>query len=83
LPVEWSETTLRKAPPVIHEVADATGGVRADQLLLATSSISGVIAYGLWWPWGNGVNISLRVGLAGSNTERDNVKLRTLFRVAD
>jgi hypothetical protein len=83
LPVEWNESNLRKAPALVHEIADVSGGVRSDQLVLTASPVSGVLAYGLWWPWGNGINLSLRVGLAGTASDRDQQRLRELFRVKE
>lgn len=80
---EWTSVSLSNAPPLIAEVAEATGGVRSDQLLFATPNAR-VIAYGLWWPWGGeGTNISMRVGLAGQISEDDMAKLREVFGALD
>lgn len=81
---EWTHRTLQSSPPVVANVAEMTGGVRADQLLLSTDEMDGLIAYGLWWPWGaEGTNISMRVGLAGNVEYSDSVQLRTLFGTLD
>jgi hypothetical protein len=41
-----------------------------------------VFAYGLWWPWGDGMTISLRVGIAGVDESHDLMnKLREVFGV--
>ena len=84
LPERWTSATLKNAPRLIVEVADATGGVRSDQLLYATPEADGIIAYGLWWPWGGeGTNISMRVGLAGRASFDHMAKLREVFNAPD
>lgn len=79
LPYEWTSKNIGKSPAIIHELADSSGGVRAEQLVLATDPDEELIAYGLWWPWGDDVTISLRVGLAGRVTEDDEDSFRDLF----
>ena len=63
LPVEWVVSTLASAPPRVRDLADRSGGLRSGQALLSFGPVAGVLAYGLWWPWGDGVTVSLRVGL--------------------
>ncbi len=79
LPNEWTAKTIASAPEVIREVADSSGGVRAEQLVLSTDPAERMIAFGLWWPWGDDVTISLRVGLAGRFSEDDQESFRDLF----
>ncbi len=77
---EWTSASLRAAPPLVVEVAEATGGVRSDQVLYALPEVRGVLAYGLWWPWGSdGTNISLRVGITGPSARGEVVRLRQIF----
>ena len=64
-------------------MAEATGGLRSDQLLFTTPEAS-VIAYGMWWPWGSEVsNISMRVGLTGRVSFSEHEQLRQLFGALD
>ncbi len=80
LPTVWSERSMPQAPPAIREVGERSGGVRAGQLIYARATDVSIVAYGLWWPWGNGSTISLRVGIEAS---RDySAKLCELFGVA-
>ena len=80
----WTHVTLNNASPVVSAVADATGGVRSDQMLYSAPPIDGLVVYGLWWPWGSGgTNISMRVGLTGRVSMAQTMRLRTTFRVAD
>jgi hypothetical protein len=80
----WTKATLRRAPPLVQEVAEATGGVRSDQTLYASPEVDGIVAYGLWWPWGGeGSNISMRVGLTGQASFNDVLDLREIFGALD
>jgi hypothetical protein len=78
-PYEWTKQTLHTAPPIIRDIADRTGGIRADQRLLATQPFGKLIAYGMWWPWGDETTISLRIGLAGSGATYEESRLREVF----
>jgi len=79
LPNSWNEKTLATAPAHIRQVANNTGGIRADQLLLARQTVDGLFAFGLWWPWRNEVTVSFRVGLGGTARSRDEMALMELF----
>ena len=79
LPHTWNEKTLAKAPSHIRQLAETTGGIRADQMLLAKQSADGLLAYGLWWPWRNEVTVSFRVGLGGTARRRDEITLMEMF----
>ncbi|MDB4996130.1 MAG: hypothetical protein JWM74_3562 [Myxococcaceae bacterium] len=71
LTIEWTPSTLAKAPTPLREIVDRSGGLRAGQLLLAGGVPGGKTAFGLWWPWGDGFTISCRVGLVGVDPERE------------
>jgi hypothetical protein len=79
LPHEWTRRTLASAPAPVRDIAEQSGGIRDDQFLLASDVVDRMIAFGLWWPWGDEQTISLRVGLAGVATERLQERLRELF----
>ena len=78
-PHKWNHRTLSKAPPIVQQIADRTGGVRQDQLIVATNPVGGSIAYGLWWPWGDDTTISLRIGVAGGSVMALEEQLRETF----
>jgi hypothetical protein len=83
LPVEWTPASLAKAPVRLRELATQYGDVRSGQLLLTAGNIEGLFAFGLWWPWGNGNTISLRVGLGFVDAAHEpSQQLRDLFNVA-
>ena len=39
------------------------------QLLLLSDSATDVLIYCAWWPWGNGLTISIRVGMLGETSD--------------
>ena len=46
-----------------------------------TVNVAGVLAYGLWWPWGDGVTISLRIGLDIGVMDEPYPRFREVFGV--
>lgn len=79
---EWTPTSIQKAPPHVRELSDRTGGIRAGQLVLSSASVGSSFAYCLWWPWGDGMTTSVRIGLGAPNTSQDSLqKLRDTFGV--
>lgn len=74
LPLRWDRSNLREAPRLVRDLADAIGGVRADQAVYATDATRPVVAVGAWWPWGGGQTVSIRIfpvasGLAPADQE--------------
>ena len=82
-PHKWTTRNINRAPQLIKEVSELTGGIRPDQTLYATDTVSGSIAYGLWWPWGDDVTISFRIGLSGYAAGREDARLRDDFEALD
>jgi hypothetical protein len=80
---EWNARTVANVPPPVREVVDATGGVRTDQRLFTGETSGRMLAYGLWWPWGDEITISLRVGLGGYVLDPDMLRLREVFGTMD
>lgn len=54
---------LERAPKRVQKLAEHLGGLDRGQILFAFDPGEGPILYCGWWPWGNGVTISIRVGL--------------------
>lgn len=58
---------LLAAPEPIRAVAAALGGLAKGQILftftLPGMPPEGPILYGAWWPWGDGLRISIRLGI--------------------
>ena len=82
LSTEWTPVTIPRASPALRDLAERTGGLRAGQLIFTSATIGANFAYGLWWPWGDGMTTSLRIGLAGSSVREDALqRLRDVFSV--
>ncbi len=62
-PRGWTAKSIETAPPEMIALATSTGGLRAGQRLLGGDA--GL--YGLWWPWGSGEKITLRIGILGGD----------------
>jgi hypothetical protein len=83
IPVEWAPRTLASAPAYLRDVAERCGGLRSGQLLLSGTSSGRLFPFGLWWPWGDGMSISLRVGLGGADESSEVfTRFRDLFGVS-
>jgi len=81
-PAGYTATTLATAPPALAAIAARTGGLRAGQRLLAGDLSGELVLYGLWWPWGGGEKITLRIGFANLALPAEPVVwLRELFGV--
>jgi hypothetical protein len=80
---EWTSSTIAQAPAHVREIAERAGGLRAGQMILSSASIGGALfAYGLWWPWGDGMTTSVRIGLGGPGARQELLqRLRDVFGV--
>ncbi len=58
----WEGSTIRKAPENVRELANDLGGLRSGQLLFTSDPATDAFIFGVWWPWGDGQTISIRVG---------------------
>lgn len=78
LPQVFDGTNLASAPDALRAIITASGGLRGNQLAFADGT-----AFGLWWPWGGGGTVSLRIGLVGAaKDEALTTRLRDLFGVS-
>jgi hypothetical protein len=62
LPALWTSASLAGAPPLIQQICARTGGLLPQQQAFSAELPDGVYVYGLWWPWGSGANVSVRLG---------------------
>lgn len=58
---EWDFSTIDKASPSVAEYFNASFGLFPGQKAF-TSDNAGIVLFAVWWPWGDGDKISLRVG---------------------
>ena len=82
LPGAWSTATLPSAPAGVQALSETCGGLRAAQLLLWGGDADGPGAFGLWWPWGDGTTVTLRIGLHGVDLPKQRYpRLRDVFGI--
>ena len=82
-PTAWLTGTLASAPTSVQALAETCGGLRASQELLWGGDADGAGAFGLWWPWGDGTTVTLRVGLHGIDQPKVRYpRLRDVFGIA-
>jgi hypothetical protein len=82
MPQQFEAATLASAPADVLAFVQRSGGLRGNQLAFCVVR-PGRTVVGLWWPWGGGGTVSLRVGFVGAESDPQlAVRLRTLFGVA-
>lgn len=82
LSTEWTPATIQRAPAALRDIAEKTGGLRTGQMIFASAAVGSAFAYGLWWPWGDGMTTSVRIGLVDSATSEEALqRLRDVFSV--
>jgi hypothetical protein len=81
---EWSPDSINQAPDEIRTLAARFGGVRPGQLLFTGEVVGGRMhLFALWWPWGDGATISLRVGVANCDRPTELYpQVRAVFKIA-
>ena len=83
LGTEWSVATIPGASEAVRALAGRYGGVRSGQFLFTGDVVAGMHLFGLWWPWGDGATVSLRVGVANCDRPTELYPLvRALFKIA-
>ncbi len=84
LDAEWSAATINQAPDEIRTLSARFGGVRQGQLLFTGDAVGGPMhLFALWWPWGDGATISLRVGVANCDRPTELYpQIRALYKIA-
>lgn len=83
----WDSVSIEDAPEAAKKVKAHLGGLMAGQLLLLSDSKGDSLVYCAWWPWGNGLTISIRIGIFGGASDQDAKQaqadvLRSAFAVA-
>src|SRR5262245_750524 len=81
LPHRFSRETIAGAPAELLAVVESSRGIRGNQLAFCGGGPD-LMAFGLWWPWGSGDTVSLRIGLVGTHADDAmTARLRELFEV--
>jgi hypothetical protein len=82
LPTSWTADTLAAAPADVRALAESCGGLRAAQLMFWGGEPGAPGVFGLWWPWGDGTTISLRIGLHDVDLPKERYpRLRDVFGI--
>jgi hypothetical protein len=83
LPQQYTAATLATAPTRLREAVERGGGLRSSQLAFGGGHQNGLYAFGLWWPWGDSMTISFRVGLCDLEANQDPYpRMREIFNVS-
>jgi len=62
---QWDINSIKMSPPAIRKLLDKCFGIRDGQTVYATDTNREAFLFALYWPWGDGTTISLRVSLTG------------------
>ncbi|HMF43925.1 MAG TPA: hypothetical protein VKQ32_24800 [Polyangia bacterium] len=82
LPASFSVETLATAGEGQRDLVGKCGGLRAAQLLFWGGGDDAPGAFGLWWPWGDGTTVSLRIGLHDVDVPKERYpRLRDVFGI--
>lgn len=65
MPDLYDHARLGEAPQGVRDIVRASGGLRPGQHLYCGDPLpDGGYPFALWWPWGDGSTVSIRVGIA-------------------
>jgi hypothetical protein len=64
LEVTWDSGNVGNAPEIVRAINDNLGGIRPGQFLFTSSPSRVALVFCTWWPWGDGKEISIRIGAA-------------------
>jgi hypothetical protein len=82
VPAEWTQASFPTAPEAVRALSARCGDLRTGQLLFTGEAVEGMTPFAMWWPWGDGSNISVRLGIAGSDRPKELYPLvRALFGI--
>ena len=82
LPASFSVETLPSAGEGLRALVEKCGGLRAAQLIFWGGGDDAPGAFGLWWPWGDGTTVSLRIGLHDVDIPKERYpRLRDVFGI--
>jgi hypothetical protein len=78
----FTAESLAAAPEAVRALANQCGGLRPSQLLLWGGTAGAPGVFGLWWPWGDGSTLSLRIGLHDVDAPKQRYpRLRDIFGI--
>jgi hypothetical protein len=82
LPWSFTVATLPTASEGVRDLVEKCGGLRAAQEVFWGGGDAAPGAFGLWWPWGDGTTVSLRIGLHDVDVPKERYpRLRDVFGI--
>lgn len=76
----WNTNNIIGAPTEVKAIDFSFGSLMYGQELLTSDPNENLILYCMWWPWGNGERVSVRVGVHYGEPKEDAAqKLRAWF----
>ncbi len=83
VPSEWTAQTFATAPDDVRALEERCGDLRPGQILLTGPVVAGMLLFAMWWPWGDGSQISVRLGIANCDRSKELYPaLRAQFGIA-
>lgn len=64
---QWTSADIADAPDKIKKLVDDLGGLRAGQQVMHSDADGDLVLFAIFWPWGGGGTISLRIGVLTSD----------------
>lgn len=62
LSATWDSSNVGNAPDTVRTIESHFGGLWPGQLLFTSDPNRDALIFGTWWPWGDGKEISIRIG---------------------
>jgi hypothetical protein len=62
LSATWDSSNVGNAPDIVRAIESHFGGLWPGQLLFTSDPKRDALIFGTWWPWGDGKEISMRIG---------------------
>lgn len=62
LSATWDSSNVGNAPDIVRAIESDFGGLWPGQLLFTSDPKRDALIFGTWWPWGDGKEISIRIG---------------------
>ncbi len=82
MPLEWTSESFASSPDHVRALEERCGALRAGQKMLTQEPVAGMVLFGLWWPWGDGVTVGVRVGVANCPAPKELYPaMRALFNI--
>jgi hypothetical protein len=82
VPTEWDARSFARAPDLVRGLAERCGEIRSGQALLTAEPLEGMLLFAMWWPWGDGATISIRIGVAECDRPKELYPLiRSVFGI--